>query len=101
MAGYLGHSAYPHVSAIENCYATGRVAGQCYAGGMVGNVGSKAVLNKCYSAVDVNSSCSHAGGLVGKIRAPFVMEECYSVDDSEKEVTAHLNAWRHAKYNRN
>lgn len=101
VAGYLGHSAYPHVSAIENCYATGRVAGQCYAGGMVGNVGSKAVLNKCYSAVDVSSTCSHAGGLVGKIRAPFVMEECYSSDDSEKEVKARLNAWLHARYNYN
>lgn len=78
VAGYLGHAAYPNVSVIENCYATGRVSGQGYAGGLVGNVGSKSVLNNCFSSVDVNSISSYAGGLVGKIRAPFVMEGCYS-----------------------
>ena len=78
VAGYLGHSAYPEVSVVENCYATGRISGQCYAGGLIGNVGSKAILNKCFSAVDVSSVSSYAGGLVGKIRAPFVMENCYS-----------------------
>ena len=78
VAGYLGHSAYPGESVIENCYATGRISGQCYVGGLVGNVGSKSVLRNCYSAVDVNSSDSYAGGLVGKIRGPFVMEGCYS-----------------------
>jgi len=78
VAGYLGHSAYPDVSTIEHCYATGRVTCQGYAGGLVGNVGSKSILNKSYSSVDVNSVNSYAGGLVGKIRAPFVMEGCYS-----------------------
>ncbi|MBO7068227.1 MAG: FecR domain-containing protein [Bacteroidaceae bacterium] len=78
VAGYLGHAAYPGTSTIQNCYATGRVCGQCYAGGLVGNVGGKAVLNRCYSAVDVSSVSSYAGGLVGRIRAPFVMEGCYS-----------------------
>ena len=78
IAGYLGHSAYPNISVIENCYATGRVSGQGYAGGLVGNVGSKSILNNCYSSVDVNSISSYAGGLVGKVRAPFVMEGCYS-----------------------
>lgn len=78
VAGYLGHSAYPEVSVVEDCYATGRICGQCYAGGLIGNVGSKSILNKCFSAVDVNSASSYAGGLVGKIRAPFVMENCYS-----------------------
>jgi len=101
VAGYLGHAAYPHVSTIENCYATGRVAGQCNAGGLVGNVGSKAVLNKCYSAVDVSSTSSHAGDIVGKARAPFVMEECFSSNDSEKEVERHLSAWRHNRYSQN
>ena len=101
VAGYLGHAAYPHVSTIENCYATGRVSGKCFAGGMVGNVGSKAVLNRCISAVDVNSTSNPTGSLVGKIRAPFVMENCYSVNDSEKEVKKQLNAWHHSRYNRN
>jgi ferric-dicitrate binding protein FerR (iron transport regulator) len=78
VAGYLGHAAYPNESIIENCYATGRVSSQGYAGGLVGNIGSKSVLNNCYSSVDVNSISSYAGGLVGKIRAPFVMEGCYS-----------------------
>lgn len=81
VAGYLGHSAYPNISTIDNCYATGKVFGQCYAGGLVGNVGNKAVLNKCYSAVDVSCTSSNAGKLVGKVRAPFVMEECFSSDD--------------------
>lgn len=101
VAGYLGHTAYPHVSIIENCYATGRVSGQCYAGGLVGNVGSKAVLNKCYSAVDVSSTSSHAGGLIGKVHAPFVMEDCISSEDSEKEVKRHLNAWHHNRDSQN
>jgi ferric-dicitrate binding protein FerR (iron transport regulator) len=101
VAGYLGHAAYPHVSTIENCYATGRVSGHCYAGGLVGNVGSKAVLNKCYSAVDVSSTNSRSGALVGKTRAPFVMEDCYSANDSEKVVKRYLDAWHRARYNRN
>ena len=78
IAGYLGHSAYPQASVIEDCYATGRVCGQSYAGGLVGNIGSKSVLNRCYSDVDVSSISSYAGGLIGKVRAPFVMESCYS-----------------------
>lgn len=78
VAGYLGHSAYPGVSVLENCYATGKISGQCYVGGLIGNIGSKSVLRNCYSAVDVNSSNSYAGGLVGKVRAPYVMEGCYS-----------------------
>lgn len=78
VAGYLGHSAFPNVSVIEDCYATGRINGQCYAGGLVGNVGSKSVMKNCYSSVDVTSSNSYAGGLVGKIRAPFTMEGCFS-----------------------
>ena len=78
IAGYLGHSAYSQPSIVEDCYATGKVWGQCYAGGLVGNIGNKSVLNRCYSDVDVISVNSYAGGLVGKIRAPFVMESCYS-----------------------
>ena len=78
IAGYLGHSAYPQASVVEDCYATGRVCGQSYAGGLVGNIGSKSVLNRCYSDVDVSSISSYAGGLIGKVRAPFVMESCYS-----------------------
>lgn len=81
VAGYLGHAAFPNVSVIENCYATGRVIGQGYAGGLVGNIGSKSVLRNCHSSVDVNSISSFAGGLVGKVRAPFVMEDCYSTGD--------------------
>lgn len=83
IAGYLGHSAYPEVSVVENCYATGRICGQCYAGGLIGNIGSKSTLNKCFSAVDVSSIDNFAGGLVGKIRAPFVMENCYSSGNVE------------------
>ena len=56
IAGYLGHSAYPQASVVEDCYATGRVCGQCYAGGLIGNIGSKSVLNRCYSDVDVNGN---------------------------------------------
>lgn len=78
IAGYLGHSAYTQASVVEDCYATGRVCGQSYAGGLIGNIGSKSVLNRCYSDVDVSSISSYAGGLIGKVRAPFVMEGCYS-----------------------
>lgn len=78
VAGYLGHSAYPQTSVVEDCYATGKVWGHCYAGGLVGNIGSKSLLSRCYSDVDVISVNSYAGGLVGKIRAPFAMESCYS-----------------------
>lgn len=98
IAGYLGHTAYPNASVIEDCYATGRVCSQSYAGGLVGNVGNKAVLNRCYSAVEVSSASNHAGGLVGKTRTPFVMEDCYSCNNPDKEMKAHSNNWRKAWY---
>lgn len=78
VAGYLGHAAFPNTSIIDNCYATGRVSSQGYAGGLVGNIGSKSILSNCYSSVDVNSISSYAGGLVGKVCAPFTMDGCYS-----------------------
>ena len=92
VAGYLGHSAYPQASIIEECYATGKVWGECYAGGLVGNIGSKSVLNKCYSDVDVISVNSYAGGLVGKIRAPFVMEGCYSTGNVSGQYAGGITA---------
>lgn len=98
VAGYLGHAAYPHASTIEDCYATGRVSGQSYVGGLVGNVGSKAVLNRCYAAVTVSSATNHAGGLVGKTRAPFVMEDCYSSNNFDKDSKTRSNSWRKAWY---
>lgn len=98
VAGYLGHAAYPNVSRIENCYATGRVSNKSYAGGLVGNVGSKAALTKCYADVDVSSSNNHAGGLVGNTHVPFDMEDCYSSGDSGRGKEANSNYWRKAWY---
>ena len=93
------------MSVIENCYATGRVSGQGYAGGLVGNIGSKSILNNCYSSVDVNSISSYAGGLVGKVRAPFVMEGCYSTGNVSGQYAGglvaggQLKSTPHSRYN--
>jgi len=98
VAGYLGHTAYPNISKIENCYATGRVSSKSYAGGLVGNVGSKAAMTRCYADVDVSSANNHAGGLVGNTHVPFVMEDCYSSNDSEKGKETSSSNWRKAWY---
>ena len=78
VAGYMGHESFPGPSILEDCYAPGRVCGQSSAGGLVGKVGSDAIMNRCHSAVDVTSVSSYAGGLVGKVRGQFSMNNCYS-----------------------
>lgn len=77
LGGYLGHSTYPGITKVENCYFTGHVSSRSYAGGIAGNIGGSTIIRGCSSSVDVTSVDSYAGGLVGKVRAPLLMQECY------------------------
>ena len=78
IAGYLGHKTFPHTAVIENCWATGSICCQSYAGGLVGKVGGDAAIRNSSSSVDVGSLSCSAGGLIGKIQASLSMEKCYS-----------------------
>jgi len=67
---------------IEKCYATGRVAGLGFAGGLLGNIyGGNITVSDCYTTGDV-STWFTAGGLIGKCQGAMI-ENCYTTGDIE------------------
>lgn len=52
------------VGTVNNCYATGNVAGASYVGGLAGY--SDAAISNSYTTVDVTGSSNNVGGLVGR-----------------------------------
>ncbi|MDD3278083.1 MAG: prepilin-type N-terminal cleavage/methylation domain-containing protein [Lachnospiraceae bacterium] len=51
---------------IDDCYATGDVAGGTVIGGFLGSLGSSAYVNNCYSLGTVDQTVDLHGGFVGK-----------------------------------
>lgn len=88
--GYVGCFVGENNSAsIANCYATGTVSSTSdvgYVGGFVGYNREGALIEKCYSEVDVDvisngtsSGDAHIGGFVGRNRNKnATIKECYS-----------------------
>ena len=49
---------------ITNCYVTGKVSGNTYVGGIIGNAPAACGVDECYSSANVNGG-SYVGGLIG------------------------------------
>ncbi|MFI3238521.1 MAG: hypothetical protein R3Y47_10930 [Lachnospiraceae bacterium] len=65
-SGIGGLYGYINVSQVENCYATGDVAGECnYVGGIGGWMTDDSTLTGCWSTANVTTSSDYAGGILG------------------------------------
>lgn len=62
--GFIGHSTYEGVTTIDNCFATGKVVGSSYAGGIGGYTNGKTQVTNCYTLVQVEGAL-YAGGVIG------------------------------------
>lgn len=62
---------------ITNCYATGKVTGDSYTGGLVGS--NKGSLTNCYATGTVKSSANYVGGLVGENSGTIT--NCYATGE--------------------
>lgn len=88
-ASFLKDSAHTvHVDSgvIRNCYNTGKILNNLYAGGIAGGI-NEGYISYCYNAGTVSSSSSNAGGITAQIgcsassqvRIPSGVYNCYNV----------------------
>ena len=75
----VGTFAGVNFSTIQNCYATGTVAGTSYLGGLVGvnKSYSIGIITNCYAAVTVSGTGDNVGGLIGEINTSSI-SNCYA-----------------------
>lgn len=76
LAGRLGHPSYPGVTTVRDCYITGHVGTNGYAGGLAGTSDGHVYLNAVSVTTDVVSSNNCAGGLVANVRGNLAIKYC-------------------------
>lgn len=80
---FIGHRSYDGVTTVDNCYATGKVTGTSYAGGIGGYNNGNAVITNCYSDMEVVGG-SYAGGIYSWVAGgETVIKNCYAAGFTE------------------
>lgn len=92
--GLIGEIRYSEAK-IENCYATGGVSGDDYAGGLVGEVNGAATVSCCYASGDVLMA-DKGGALVGVDNSdqgdPARISNCFVTGDVRVSVNGRLGS---------
>ena len=65
---FTGHTSYDGVTTIDNCFATGKVKGDYYAGGIGGYNNGQLKISNSYTLVSVEAG-NFAGGVLGWVPA--------------------------------
>ncbi len=84
LVGYATNMCGSINNVISDSYATGDVAAESFAGGLVGNVDSGSTISNCYATGKVIVTSSHAGGLVGAIHLSMVVS-CAAMGETVTE----------------
>ncbi|MDE5555500.1 MAG: hypothetical protein K2J10_10005, partial [Muribaculaceae bacterium] len=61
---FTGHASYDGITTIDNCFATGKVTGAYYAGGIGGYNNGQLKISNSYTLVEVEAN-AFAGGVLG------------------------------------
>ncbi len=76
VAGYT-YSSETLLTTVTNSYSTGKVSGNSYVGGLVGQNSDYSAINSCYSTASVSSNYI-AGGLVGENARSSAISNSYA-----------------------
>ncbi|TVR70958.1 MAG: hypothetical protein EA408_09840, partial [Marinilabiliales bacterium] len=76
-------AGFSYNSSILNSYATGRLSGGNYIGGLVGTNASDAIISSSYAIVDILSGGNNIGGLAGHNQAEIQSSFAYVFIDIE------------------
>lgn len=77
LAGCIGHYTYPDTTLVEDCFFTGIVGSDGYAGGIGATADGHTAIRRCATSVDVTSATGTAGGMVARICGNLNLEHNY------------------------